>query len=82
MVDPDVHRVQHGQTGLGIVCAVGVLFCGIGALVTFVVGWMNSSAWEIQNIMLAWTGCIVGGILLNVIALAMGVAVIEMPAVN
>ena len=35
---------QHGQTGLGIVCAVGVLFCGIGALVTFVVGWMNSSA--------------------------------------
>jgi hypothetical protein len=52
---------QSGQTGLGIACAV-LSLCGIGALITFVVGWINASKWGINNIMLAWTIAIVVGI--------------------
>lgn len=56
---------QHGQTGLGIACIV-LLFCvGIGAIIAFVVGWMNVDKWRIKNVMLIWTVCVVLGILFN-----------------
>jgi hypothetical protein len=62
-----VKMFQQGKTGLGIACILLVLFCGIGVLVTFVYGWMNATEWGIKNVMLAWTACIVVGILCNVI---------------
>ena len=52
---------QSGQTGLGIACAV-LSLCGIGVLITFIVGWVNARKWNIQNIMLIWTISIVVGI--------------------
>jgi hypothetical protein len=48
---------QHGQTGLGIACIVLLFCCGIGALIAFIVGWMNARAWNITNVMIAWTVC-------------------------
>jgi hypothetical protein len=50
---------QDGQTGLGVACII-LLFCfGIGAIITFIVGWMNAGRWGITNIMTLWTVCIV-----------------------
>lgn len=60
-----VKMFQNGQTGLGIACIV-LLFCfGIGVLIAFIVGWVNAKKWNLMPVMLAWTGLIVVGILLN-----------------
>jgi hypothetical protein len=56
---------QSGQTGLGIACAV-LSLCGIGVLITFIVGWINASKWGINNIMLIWTVAVVLGIITGV----------------
>jgi hypothetical protein len=61
-----VQMFQHGQTGLGIACLVGVLLCGIGGLVAFVYGWMKSNEWKLQNVMYVWTGCLIASIILGV----------------
>ena len=66
-----VKMFQHGDTTLAIVCLVLIL-CGIGPLIAFVMGWVRAGAWGIQNLMLAWTGCIIGGIICNVGAAMMG----------
>jgi hypothetical protein len=63
-----VQMLQHGQTGLAVACIIGLFICGIGGLVTFIVGWMRANEWGIRNIMLAWTGCIVAGFILGLIA--------------
>ena len=65
-----IQMFKRGQTGLGIACIV-LVFCCIGGLVAFIVGWMNAKAWDIQNIMLAWTVCFVAGILINVLSMLM-----------
>jgi hypothetical protein len=62
-----VKMFQNGQTGLAIACILLLFVCGIGALVTFVMGWINSAKWNIKNIMLAWTGCWVLGIILAIV---------------
>jgi hypothetical protein len=69
-----VQMFQHGQTGMGIACIVLIFCFGIGGLVAFIYGWMKASEWNIKNLMLAWTGAIVVGILLNVAAFATGAA--------
>jgi hypothetical protein len=51
--------VLHGI--LGIICG----------LYTFIWGWMNATRLGKKNIMMIWTGCILGGIIFNVLA-AMG----------
>ncbi len=75
-----VKMFQNEQTGLGVACIVLVFVCGIGALIAFIMGWVNSSKWNIQNIMWAWTGCWVVGILVNILAfvLAFGEAASQM----
>jgi hypothetical protein len=50
---------QQNQTGLAVGCIV-LMFCGIGGLVTFIVGWLHANDWGLKKIMLAWTGLIVG----------------------
>ena len=45
---------QHQQTGLGIICIV-LAFCAIGVVIAFVYGWMKSSEWRLQNVMIIWT---------------------------
>jgi uncharacterized membrane-anchored protein YitT (DUF2179 family) len=48
-------------------CLVGLLLCGLGALVAFIYGWVKARPWNITNIMYAWTACIVLGIVLNIV---------------
>jgi hypothetical protein len=66
-----IQMFQRGQTGLGITCIVLVFCVGIGALIAFVYGWMKATEWNIKNIMLAWTGCWIVGVLLGAANLTM-----------
>jgi hypothetical protein len=75
-----VKMFQNGQTGLGIASIVLIFCCGIGGLIAFVYGWMKSAEWSIQNIMMAWTGCIVLNILLS--AIGYGTGIIPLPNVQ
>ncbi|MEA1950685.1 MAG: hypothetical protein U9N87_04830 [Planctomycetota bacterium] len=65
-----VKMFQNDQTVMGIVCIV-TFFCCIGGLIAFVVGWMNSSTWRIEQIMMIWTGCFIGSILVNILYFAL-----------
>jgi hypothetical protein len=67
-----VRMFQENQTGLGVACII-LLFCfGIGALIAFIVGWVNARRWGINNIMTIWTACVVVGIILSIIGFATG----------
>lgn len=61
-----IRMFQNGQTGLAIAFIV-LSCCGIGALATFIYGWMKSKEWNLQTIMLVctigWIVSIVGGII-------------------
>jgi hypothetical protein len=48
-----------------------MFLCGIGGLVAFIVGWMNASRWNIENVMWAWTACVLGGLLVQGLAFTM-----------
>jgi hypothetical protein len=63
-----VQMFQHNQTGMGVACLVGLILCGIGALVAFIYGWVKAGEWRINNIMLTWTACIVVSVILNFVA--------------
>ncbi|MDA1229337.1 MAG: hypothetical protein O2856_01060 [Planctomycetota bacterium] len=47
---------------MGILC---IVLCGLGA---FIIGWIKHGEWKIKNIMLAWTGLIVFGVIIQVVA--------------
>jgi hypothetical protein len=49
---------------LGLICS----------LYTFIWGWMNADKLNIKQLMMIWTGLILGSIVLNVAASAMGAA--------
>jgi tetrahydromethanopterin S-methyltransferase subunit E len=67
-----IKMFQNDQTVMGIVCIVGICVCGLGGLLAFILGWMNSTKWGIKNVMLAWTAAIILNILLGVIGAATG----------
>ncbi|MFC1597602.1 hypothetical protein ACFL5Q_06665 [Planctomycetota bacterium] len=52
-----IKMFRRGRSGLGITCLV-LLCCGWGELIAFVYGWINAKAWNILNVMLAWTVCL------------------------
>ena len=62
-----IQMFKHDDATMGIICLV-LLLCGIGGLVAFVMGWINVGKYQIQNIMYAWTGCIVGAVVLQILA--------------
>lgn len=64
-----IQMFKRGQTGLAIASIVLIL-CGIGPLIAFIYGWIKSKEWDIMNLMLAWTGCIVVGVILNIMQFA------------
>ena len=66
-----IKMFQVGESTMGIVCLV-LLLCCIGGLVAFIYGWINARKWDITNIMWIWTGLIIAGIVLNIIAMASG----------
>ncbi len=61
-----VKLFQFGQTALGILCIV-LSFCGIGILISYVVGWAYSRRMNLQPVMIAWTACILIDIILYVL---------------
>jgi hypothetical protein len=68
-----VKMFQNGQTALGIVCIV-LAFCGIGVLIAFVYGWIKSTEWDLKKVMLAWTVCLVLGLIVSFITMGMGMS--------
>ncbi|HJN10601.1 MAG TPA: hypothetical protein QF564_18080 [Pirellulaceae bacterium] len=67
-----VQMFKREESTMGIVCIV-TIFCCIGVLIAFVYGWTKAAAWDIKNIMIAWT---IAFVLLSglVFALAAGAA--------
>jgi hypothetical protein len=64
-----VKMFQHGQMVLGIV-SILLCFCVVGQLIVFINGWMKAAAWNIRNVMIAWTV----GFLLQVAGIALNPA--------
>ena len=60
-----IQMFQHGKTGIGIASIVLAFCAGLGMLLAFIYGWMKATEWNIKNVMLAWTACIVIGIVLG-----------------
>jgi len=54
-----VQMFKHDKTGMGIACIVLFFCCGIGGLITFIYGWVKSREWQITNIMIVWTICVI-----------------------
>ena len=50
-----VQMFKRDESKMGIVCIVTFLCCGIGGLIAFVYGWTKAAAWDIKNIMIAWS---------------------------
>ena len=63
-----IKMFQNDQTVMGIICIVTMFCAGLGVLIAFIVGWINASNWRIQQVMLIWTGCIIGGIVLHILS--------------
>ncbi|HBO45202.1 MAG TPA: hypothetical protein DD670_15000 [Planctomycetaceae bacterium] len=72
-----VKMFQNNETTMGIVCIVTTFLCGIGVLITFVLGWVNVGKWQIQKVMMVWTVCIVLNIVINIIAIMLGVTTVR-----
>src|SRR5688572_10889374 len=50
-----VKMFQRGQTALGVVAIIATC-CGIGPIVTLIMGWLRTREWDIStNLMLAYT---------------------------
>ena len=60
-----VQMFKHGKTGPGLFSTLGLLLCGLGYLFAFVYGWMKAGEWRIQNVMYAWTVCLIANIALG-----------------
>jgi hypothetical protein len=60
-----VKMFQNGQVGLGILS----IFCGI---VAFIMGWVKATEWNVKNVMMVWTGAIVGMAVFYTLAGIMG----------
>lgn len=71
-----IKMFSKDESTMGIVCLV-TLLCGVGGLIAFVYGWMKSGEWGTKNLMLAWTGCFVGTILVYLAMIAMAVGQME-----
>jgi hypothetical protein len=59
---------QHGETGMGLACSIGLLACGLGYLLAFIYGWVKAGPWRLNNIMLVWTACFVINLILSFLA--------------
>jgi len=55
----------EGKTGLGIACIVLTFVCGIGSLIAFVWGWMNTGG----KVMIIWTALWIAGLVASVVGL-------------
>ncbi len=58
-----VQMFQRKEATMGIVCIVLFFCCGLGTFVAFIYGWIKNREWQITNIMYAWTGCWILGVI-------------------
>ena len=66
-----VEMFKRQATGIAIACIV-LFFCsGVGQLIAFVYGWIKAREWNLQKIMMVWTGCLA----VNVITLAIAISI-------
>lgn len=72
-----VQMFKRGESTMGIVCIV-TIFCCVGGLIAFVYGWTKAAAWDIKNIMIAWSVVIVLNMILSGIVFALAAS--TMPA--
>ena len=54
-----IKMFQNDKSTLGIITIVLVFCGGIGYLIGLVVGWMNATAWNMKNIVVAYTACLI-----------------------
>src|SRR5262249_34963761 len=54
-----IQMFQHGATGMGIVTIVAALCCGIGGLIALIYGWIKGAEWNMENLMIVFTGLFV-----------------------
>lgn len=76
-----VKMFQHGQTALGILCIV-LSFCGIGVLITFILGWVNARRWNIQPVMITWTVCFLINVVLAILFPNVLVVIYQQPQIS
>jgi hypothetical protein len=53
----------EGKTGLGVACIVLTFLCGIGSLIAFVWGWMNTGG----KVMVVWTALWIASLVAGVV---------------
>jgi len=63
-----IQMFQHEESKTVAIVSLVLICCG-GGLIVFVYGWIKSREWGITNIMLAWSACMVFGLLFNVASL-------------
>ncbi|QDU98337.1 hypothetical protein [Lignipirellula cremea] len=62
---------KHSDSTLGIISIVA-LFCGVGILVTFIIGWVKVGDYHIKNLMIAYSGLWVVAFLTYAVASGIG----------
>ncbi len=78
-----IKMFQQGQTGLGVACIVLAFCAGIGALIAFIYGWVKAREWDLQKVMMVWSGIVVANILLFIIFMVLGgLAAVNQPVPN
>jgi hypothetical protein len=78
-----IKMFQRGQTGLGVACIVLAFCVGVGALIAFIYGWVKAREWDLQKVMMAWSGIVAANILLFIILMVIGLlAASNQPAPN
>jgi hypothetical protein len=58
-----VKMIQGGQTVLAVVFLVLTFCCGIAFLIVFIYGWIRVKELGLQNTMVAWTVCVILGLI-------------------
>jgi hypothetical protein len=78
-----IKMFQQGQTGLGIACIVLAFCAGIGALIAFIYGWFKAREWDLQKVMMIWSGILAAHLLLVIIFMVIGgLAAVNQPVPN
>ncbi len=62
-----VRMFQNGDTTLGIIGLVGLICC-IGYVITYVMGWVNSTKYRSMPIMPIWTACFIVAVICGLVS--------------
>ena len=57
-----IRMFKSGDTILGIICIISI-FCLLGGVIAFILGWINAPRYRSEQLMKVWTGAVIGAIL-------------------